>query len=81
MRKNNLTVALFSTILLASKSAQTHIDFANKNTKCASNLPFYVCKGLTVFQRILHQESKAQISQKVKGENIWNNWSVCFNLS
>ena len=24
----------------------------------------------------VHQESKAEISQKVKGENILNNWSI-----
>ena len=29
----------------------------------------------------VHQESKAEISQKVKGENILNNWSIFYTLT
>ena len=52
MRKNNLTVALFSTISLESKGAQTNLDFAKKIIKCASYLPFLQLQRIDSISKI-----------------------------
>ena len=79
MRKNNLTVALFWTISLESKGAQTNVDLAKKIIKCVSYVPFLRLQRIDSISKIYTSRKQTQISQNLKGENIWSNCSTSSN--